>query len=103
MCRVERLCMGKSMTLPYIKLYNNHFFLSLCLSPPSDPPVCAWEGAKEVVAWVGERVELECLVKASPPSVTFAWKSVTFTPNMEQVSESNVRVREVVEECVCGR
>ncbi|KAK4309947.1 hypothetical protein Pmani_018451 [Petrolisthes manimaculis] len=49
------------------------------------PPVCAWEGAKEVVAWVGERVELECLVKASPPSVTFAWNSVTFTPNMEQI------------------
>lgn len=64
--------------------------------------MCAWEGAKEVVAWVGERVELECLVKASPPSVTFAWKSVTFTPNMEQVSESNVRVREMVEESVCG-
>ncbi|XP_071540844.1 uncharacterized protein [Panulirus ornatus] len=48
-------------------------------------PVCEWEGARKVLAAVGEKVEMECRVRASPPVVTYTWESVTFTPNMEQV------------------
>ncbi|XP_063884916.1 nascent polypeptide-associated complex subunit alpha, muscle-specific form-like [Scylla paramamosain] len=49
------------------------------------PPVCAWEGVKEVLAVVGEKVRMECKVLASPPDVTFTWEKVTFTANMTQL------------------
>ncbi|KAK8734485.1 hypothetical protein OTU49_005837, partial [Cherax quadricarinatus] len=48
-------------------------------------PVCEWEGAKEVLATVGEKVEMTCRVRASPPQLSYTWESVIFTPNMEQV------------------
>ncbi|XP_069191854.1 mucin-2-like [Procambarus clarkii] len=48
-------------------------------------PVCEWEGAREVLASVGEKVEMECLIRASPAQVSYTWESVTFTPNMEQI------------------
>nr|XP_053641803.1 uncharacterized protein LOC128695329 [Cherax quadricarinatus] len=51
----------------------------------TDAPVCEWEGAKEVLATVGEKVEMTCRVRASPPQLSYTWESVIFTPNMEQV------------------
>ncbi|XP_042221457.1 uncharacterized protein LOC121865955 [Homarus americanus] len=48
-------------------------------------PVCEWEGAREVLAVVGEKVEIECRVRASPPQVTYTWESVTYTSNMDQI------------------
>lgn len=50
--------------------------------------MCAWEGVKEMLAVVGEKVRMECKVLASPPDVMFTWERVTFTANMTQVSWS---------------
>ncbi|XP_064091086.1 hemicentin-2-like isoform X2 [Macrobrachium nipponense] len=36
-------------------------------------PVCAWKGEREILAAVGEKVKMNCYVKASPPRVTFDW------------------------------
>lgn len=92
-CQEDSLSLSLSHTNCVTWLINCFFcpslssFSSSTCPPPQDAPVCEWEGAKEVLALAEERVEMECRVRASPPDITFTWESVTFTPNMEQVSQ----------------
>ncbi|KAK8734469.1 hypothetical protein OTU49_005825, partial [Cherax quadricarinatus] len=51
-------------------------------------PVCEWEGAREVLAVVGEKVEMECRVRASPPQVSYTWESLIVSNSMNQVRTS---------------
>ncbi|KAK8384708.1 hypothetical protein O3P69_014348 [Scylla paramamosain] len=49
-------------------------------------PVCEWEGVREVMAVVGEIVEMECRVRASPPHVSYTWESTSSSPlNVGQI------------------
>ncbi|XP_069971566.1 protein turtle homolog B [Penaeus vannamei] len=50
-------------------------------------PVCEWEGAREILAAVGEEVEMECRVRASPPQVSYEWESITVAEGREMIRE----------------
>lgn len=52
--------------------------------------MCEWEGAREILAAVGEEVEMECRVRASPPQVTYEWESITVAEGREMVSPEGV-------------
>ncbi|XP_071546854.1 uncharacterized protein [Panulirus ornatus] len=51
------------------------------------PPVCEWEGVQEVLAMVGEMVEMECRVRASPTQVTYTWERITTTTTVDQMDD----------------